>query len=927
MRVPVKGIQPGEYAEMVRTGAEWTIMKGDAVVGMVPDSSSFAALGRSQYKLLGLDNEEARVIRYAHLHRHSDYSLLDGMTQIPEMVKLTEYAGALTDHGNMYGFLTYYKAMKAAKKKPILGFEGYMEDLDRKLSSCHVILLAKDSEGVNNLFKLTSEAYDNFKHKPHITWEMLRKYNKGVMCLSACLGGLIPRCILEGRTKAARLAAEKFITIYGKEDFYIEIQRHGIKEEDTVNRELVQIAKELELKVVATTDSHYPMKDDAYNHEILLCIQTGKTIHDPDRMRYEGNGYWLLDSEEMEERFSDMPEALDNTLDVADKCDVSLKLGDVNLPAYTIPKRFKNPMDYMKHLALEGYNRHFKGTSLENDPVYRDRFKYELDMIQQMGFASYFIIVWDFINYCRTHNIYVGPGRGSAAGSLVAYCLGITDIDPIKYKLLFERFLNPERVSWPDIDTDIEYSRRPEVIQYITKKYGAGNVCRIVTFGTMAAKMVLKDVGRVLGKAPGYTAKLAGAIPTAPGMTIGKALEMSPEFKNFYESDPEAKEIIDIGKRLEGNKRHSSQHACFQAGTMIDALGRYVPIEEIRKNDLVRTHTGIYRPVTECFRTITTEIYDLRVEGVDSITSVTGNHPLLTAPSGNMDHCVWKAVQDLDPESDWLVCSIDGRMESIQKARRFTMSCRTTEEQTMYNLSVEVDHSYIANGIVAHNCGLVISPSAVSDFLPTSMEIDKETKEKGLTSQVTMSEVEELSLIKMDLLGLKTMGVIHEVVDTSQKNHGKDTVLKQIGTNQDEFRYQDIPLNDRRVYQMLARGETGAVFQLESEGMTKLITQMFADIDTLPDNRLDECFERLIAAVALYRPGPMDYIPNYIAGMQDVHNIKYLTPELEDILRPTYGVIVYQEQVMQIVQKLAGYTLGRADKVRKAMGGGSQIRI
>lgn len=328
------------------------------------------------------------------------------------------------------------------------------------------------------------------------------------------------------------------------------------------------------------------------------------------------------------------------------------------------------------------------------------------------------------------------------------------------------------------IDTDIEYSRRPEVIQYITKKYGAGNVCRIVTFGTMAAKMVLKDVGRVLGETPGYTAKLANAIPTAPGMTIAKALEMSPEFKSLYDTDSKAKEIIDIGKRLEGNKRHSSQHAC----------------------------------------------------------------------------------------------------------------------------------------------GLVISPSAVSDFLPTSMEIDKETKEKGLTSQVTMSEVEELSLIKMDLLGLKTMGVIHEVVDTVQRNYGKEAVLKQIGSARDEFHYQDIPLNDRKVYQMLAKGDTGAVFQLESGGMTKLITQMFADIDTLPDDRLDECFERLIAAVALYRPGPMDYIPNYLDGMKDVHNIKYLTPELEDILRPTYGVIVYQEQVMQIVQKLAGYTLGRADVVRKAMG-------
>lgn len=450
MRVPVKGIQPGEYAEMIRTGNDWTIQLRDKVVGVIPNESPFSTLGRPQYKLLGLENEEARVIRYAHLHRHSDHSLLDGMTQIPEMVKRTEYAGALTDHGNMYGFLAYYKAMKEAGKKPILGFEGYMEDLDGKLSARHVILLAKNSEGVNNLYKLTSEAYDNFKYKPHVTWEMLQKYNKGVMCLSACLGGLLPTLIKEGRRDDARKAAQKFISIFGTEDFYIEIQRHDIREEVAVNRELLLIANELGLKVVATTDSHYPTMEDAHVHEILLCIQTGKPLSDFDRMKYEGTGYWLMDSEEMEDLFSDMPEVLDNTLEVADKCDISLNLGDVNLPDYTIPKKFASPMDYMEHLTMEGYDRHFKGTQMENDPVYRDRLKYELDMIRQMGFASYFIIVWDFINYCRTHNIYVGPGRGSAAGSLVAYCLGITDLDPIKYKLLFERFLNPERISWPD---------------------------------------------------------------------------------------------------------------------------------------------------------------------------------------------------------------------------------------------------------------------------------------------------------------------------------------------------------------------------------------------------------------------------------------------------------------------------------------------
>lgn len=685
------------------------------------------------------------------------------------------------------------------------------------------------------------------------------------------------------------------------------------------------------------------------------------------------------------------------------------------------------------------------------------------------------------------------------------------------------------------IDTDIEYSRRPEVIQYITKKYGAGNVCRIVTFGTMAAKMVLKDVGRVLGETPGYTAKLANAIPTAPGMTIAKALEMSPEFKSLYETDPRAKEIIDIGKRLEGNKRHSSQHACFDEKTLITTETGVKRISDVKKGERVLTHTGQFKEVVDTIVTKANTTYIVRCYGAKPV-EVTGNHPLLVKHQTSIPQRIegkktrirtlseseWKAVCDLEkddyigipinkaeitpdipelPTSEpafwWIVgryvgdgwtelyhrtevspnhaerriiicCSkeqhevdditshlkqcgfcyriedsrttkkiflepqkilydylqkfgryangkflpadvinlpvslakafldgyqsadgsynvasgiysvktvseklamgvsllvnkvyhvatgfsihpprvdiIEGRAvnaktsysltfitgEKTRKKYFFEDGClwvrlksverKEVEEKSMYNLTVSDDHSYQANGFAAHNCGLVISPSAVSDFLPTSMEIDKETKEKGLTSQVTMSEVEELSLIKMDLLGLKTMGVIHEVVDTVQRNYGKEAVLKQIGSARDEFHYQDIPLNDRKVYQMLAKGDTGAVFQLESGGMTKLITQMFADIDTLPDDRLGECFERLIAAVALYRPGPMDYIPNYLDGMKDVHNIKYLTPELEDILRPTYGVIVYQEQVMQIVQKLAGYTLGRADVVRKAMG-------
>lgn len=771
-------LDPGSYADMRRNGDVWDVYVGEQLVQTIKNSDDFKSLSRDSYKLLGLDGGEARVIRFADIHRHSDCSLLDGMSKVKDIVAHTEYAGALTDHGNMYGFLEYYKSMKKAGKKPILGFEGYMVDLENGLTRNHVILLAKNEAGVHNLFKLTSEAYDHFYHRPHVTWEMLEKYRDGVMCSSACLSGIIPHLIRAGDDVGVRKAIEKFISIFGKEDFYLEIQRHGIEEEQTVNPAILHLAREYGLKVIATTDSHYPTKDDAYPHEILLCIGTKKTIYDPDHMKYEGTGYHLQTSEEMEQLFWDVPEALDNTLELADKVDIDLELGKVNLPKYSIPEEYNTPLDYLKELAKRGFTERFKGTAHENDQVYLDRFQYEIDMIERMGFASYFIIVWDFINYARNHNIYVGPGRGSAAGSIIAYCLGITDLDPIKYKLLFERFLNPERVSWPDVDTDIEYSRRPEVIAYMTAKYGEENVCHIVTFGTLAAKQAVQDVSRTLGNPASFGAHISNLIPSGPGVTIDSALKTSPDFLTAYQTSPEVKQVVDIARRLEGNKRHASQHAC----------------------------------------------------------------------------------------------------------------------------------------------GLVCSPSAVSDYLPTSMELDKETGLRGLTSQVTKDEVEEMSLIKMDLLGLKTLGVIHEIIDRVQVTRGLSNVLAQIHSTRPTLRYQDIPLDDRKVYQMLAKGQTGAVFQLESEGMSNLISQMFSDIDILPEERLGECFERLIAAVALYRPGPMDYIPNYIAGLQDHRNIKYLDLGLKEILEPTYGVIVYQEQVMQIVQKLAGYTLGRADVVRKAMG-------
>ena len=777
MTIHVPGLTQDAYAEMRRESGSWGLYIKDVKVGSVNNTVTFAPLGRDRYMILGTGKDEGRVIRFADPHRHSDCSLLDGMTQIPEMVALTEYAGALTDHGVMYGFLTYYKAMKAAGKKPIIGFEAYMEGLDGQLKGNHLVLLAKNEQGVKNLFKLTSEGYDNFKRKPHVTWAMLEKYHEGVVALSACLAGVIPSALLNENEDAARYAIKRFISIFGTEDFYIELQRHYIHEEDVIRPKLIQLAKEYGLKVVASTDSHYPRKEDARAHELLLCLQTDKTMDDPTHMKFPGTGYHIHTSEEMEELFADCPEALDNSLDLAEKCDVELKLNEVNLPKYEIPKRFSNASEYMVSLAKKGFTEHFGGTEHEKDPVYLERFDYEIKMIQQMGFDSYFIIVWDFINYCRKHNIYVGPGRGSAAGSIVAYCLGITDVDPIKYDLLFERFLNPERVSYPDIDSDIEFSRRPEVIEYMTKKYGEENVCHIVTFGTLAAKQAVRDVARCLNKPVSYSTRLSGLIPKGPGMTIDQALNTSPEFRNAYNTDQDAHEIIDLAQRLEGNRRHASQHAC----------------------------------------------------------------------------------------------------------------------------------------------GIVLAPTQVSDYLPTSMERDTETGLKALTSQVEKDEVEALSLIKMDLLGLKNMGVIHEVMDRIMVTRGESSVRAQLKIPADsKLRYQDIPLDDRASYKMLAQGLTGGVFQLESAGMTSLVQELLADIDSLPEERMGECFERIVAAVALYRPGPMDYIPDYLSGVKDPANVHYDCPEEESILASTYGVLVYQEQLMQIARKLAGYTMGEADVIRKA---------
>ena len=448
MKVKIKtaGMEAGKCLDLKKVDS-WSLWDGDTLLEEkvpIPD----AGLGLDHYKCIVNDDNTVSVVRFADLHRHSDNSLRDGILKVPDMVKHTEYAGALTDHGNLYGFVEYYNAMKAAGKKPIIGMEAYQENLQGELSRNHLILLAKNDVGYKNLIKLSSESFEHFYHKPHVTWEMLKQYHEGIICTTACLGGLIPKSFTNGDRESAYYAAKQLLEIFG-EDFYIEIQRHSIKDEELVNPQLLGLARELNIPIVATTDSHYLRKEDAYAHEVMMCLEQDVTIDMPHR-RYEGTGYHLHSSEEMEKLFGDLPEALDNTLRIADKCNVTVKMGDVNLPNYEIPTPFATPLEYFKHICKTGFDERFQGKPEHEDPVYLERYNYEMSVIEKMGFETYFLIVWVFINYARSVNVYIGPGRGSAAGSLLAFCMGITDMDPIRFNLLFERFLNPERVSWPD---------------------------------------------------------------------------------------------------------------------------------------------------------------------------------------------------------------------------------------------------------------------------------------------------------------------------------------------------------------------------------------------------------------------------------------------------------------------------------------------
>ena len=696
---------------------------------------------------------------FTHLHVHTGYSLLDGSCKIKEIIsrakELNMTSLAITDHGVMYGVIDFYKEAKAQGIKPILGCEVYVSPSSRFEKQAkqgdryyHLILLAKNNKGYENLTKIVSKGFtEGFYYKPRIDFELLQEYHEGIIALSACLAGEIPKLIARGREDDARKAALKYKELFGEDSFYLELQNHGIPEQKYVNQVLVKIGKELDIPLVATNDIHYINAEDAKAHDILLCIQTSKTVSDPDRMRYEGGQFFLKSEDEMKALFPYAQDAVENTGKIADMCDVEIKFGETKLPEYPVPNQM-SAKEYLESLCQSGFERNYTDDYPNRDEI-KSRMYYELGVIEKMGYIDYFLIVWDYINYARSKGISVGPGRGSAAGSVVSYCLGITDIDPIKYNLIFERFLNPERVSMPDIDVDFADERRGEVIEYVVNKYGSERVCQIITFGTLQARGVIRDVGRAMEIPYARCDSIAKMIPMDKDITLGLALERNKELKELYDSDEVVYELINYSLKLEGLPRHASIHAA----------------------------------------------------------------------------------------------------------------------------------------------GVVISKKAVEEYVPLALGVDN-----AVTTQFTMTTLEELGLLKMDFLGLRTLTVLQNALAMIKKNYDTDIDLKKID------------YDDKKVYEFISTGKTDAVFQLESAGMQSFMKRL------KPEN-----LEDIIAGISLYRPGPMDFIPKYIAGKNNKDKVSYDTPQLISILEPTYGCIVYQEQVMQIVRDLAGYTMGGSDEVRRAM--------
>ena len=672
---------------------------------------------------------------FTHLHVHTEYSLLDGSCKIKELIARAAELGmkniAITDHGNMYGVIEFYRAARAAGINPVIGCEVYVAPgsrFDREVTKGegrynHLVLLAENNVGYSNLIKIVSKGFtEGFYYKPRVDYEVLEKYHEGVIALSACLAGAVATALRYGQYETAKKEAERLYDIFGKDHFYLELQDHGIADQATVNQGLLRMSEELKIPLVATNDVHYITAEDAEPHDILLCIQTQKKVQDEDRMRYEGGQYYLKSEDEMKALFPYAQEALENTSKIAERCHVEIEFGKYKLPKYDVPEGFTAD-SYLQKLCQDGMKKRYEEITTQ----LQERLDYELDTIRTMGFVDYFLIVWDFIRYARENGISVGPGRGSAAGSIVAYSLGITSIDPIKYDLLFERFLNPERVTMPDIDIDFCYERRPEVIDYVVRKYGKDHVVQIVTFGTMAARNAIRDVGRALDLPYNYVDVIAKQIPMpkqGAKVTIKEALQVNPELREIYESDEQAKNLIDMSMRLEGLPRHTSMHAA----------------------------------------------------------------------------------------------------------------------------------------------GVLISPKPVDEYVPLSKASDG-----TITTQYTMTVLEELGLLKMDFLGLRTLTVIQNAA-------------KMAGIEDDTL--LNIPFDDKEVFDMISAGKTDGVFQLESGGMKSFMTEL-----------KPECMEDILAGNALYRPGPMDFIPQYIEGKNNRDSIVYDCPQLEPILAPTYGCIVYQEHI------------------------------
>ncbi len=695
-------------------------------------------------------------MKFTHLHVHTEYSLLDGSSKIKEITARAKELGmdslAITDHGVMYGVIDFYKAAKEVGIKPILGCEVYVAPgsrFDKQPGESeeryyHLVLLAENNTGYGNLMKIVSRGFtEGFYYKPRVDYEILEQLHEGIIALSACLAGEVQRYLARGMYEMGCEAARRYEKIFGKGNFFLELQDHGIPEQKYVNPQLLRMSQELGIDVVCTNDVHYTYAGDADAHDILLCIQTGKKVTDENRMRYEGGQYYLKSPEEMAELFPYAPQALENTCRIAERCNVEIEFGVTKLPHYEVPEGYDS-WSYLNYLCSEGLKKRYP----DADDEIKSRMDYELSVIHSMGYVDYFLIVWDYINFAKTHGIAVGPGRGSAAGSIVSYCLGITDIDPIKYSLIFERFLNPERVSMPDIDVDFCYERRQEVIDYVVDKYGKDCVVQIVTFGTMAARAVIKDVGRVLDLPYAMVDNIAKMVPREIGITIDKALKENPDLRSAYENDAQIHDLIDKSKRLEGLPRHASMHAA----------------------------------------------------------------------------------------------------------------------------------------------GVLISQKAVEEYVPVATGADG-----AVVAQFVMTTLEELGLLKMDFLGLRTLTVIRDAEELAKKKNP-------------DFSIDKIDYEDKNVYDLISTGKCEGIFQLESAGMKNFMKEL------KPRN-----IEDLIAGISLYRPGPMDFIPQYIEGKNNPDKVVYDCPQLEAILKPTYGCIVYQEQVMQIVRDLAGYSLGRSDLLRRAM--------